>query len=120
MLGLSWTNPPDPDTAYIRFFAVRVGCPDTLRSDPYWLAGENEDGSPWRRSAPGMPDACWFALPPGDYAIGCTAFDFSGNESGQSNIVNGSVGIESAISAPVFRAIRKNRGASDAARKARK
>lgn len=87
-LVLLWTNPPDADLWFLRFYAHRAGNPDTLRSDPYLLYGVDPDGTPWQRSVPGAGDECEFALPPGTWDIWVTAIDTTGvNESGPSNVV---------------------------------
>lgn len=92
LLWLVWTNPPDPDFEYLRFFATQDGRPDTLWSERFYRHGVDEFGTPWVRSLPAARDSCQFSLPRGTWHIGCVAGDTTGfNESGPSNIVTGTI-----------------------------
>jgi len=81
---LVWTNPCDADLLYIRFYAIRSGNPDTLRSEPYRLVIADDMGVPQVRGRPCRPDSARYTLPRGFYPhIWATATDTAGNESGE-------------------------------------
>lgn len=88
-IWLTWTNPPDLDYEYVRFFATQDGRADTLWTAPYYRHGVNADGTTWERSRPGGRDSCNYTIPRGSWYVGCVAGDTTGrNESNPSNIVS--------------------------------